>query len=422
MKAKYILSACFGGLWLAISVYFAIGWAQEIDCVFPALYVWWVIVGIALLPGFLMSMMFFSNLLHRKRKIYPDTEEDTTIIMCARNEEGTVGRAIQAVLNQQYAGSIRLIVVDNGSTDRTKEIIQKYTELTMESICVEYVYCSQPGKANALNLGLEMVCTPHFLTVDADTYLEEHALQQIMNHIVYRKCACAAGNLFVDNVRASLTAKMQNYDYLLSIAATKRFQGSYKSTLVAQGAFSAYETEAVREVGGWKAVQGEDIVLTYQLLQRGGCSTYESGAVGYTTVPETLDGLYSQRKRWAIGMLEGLCAVPPRKQGTAYSRHFARVNLSVIYLDLAFLFGFLPGVILALFGYYYFAGILTLLTVAVCILLFWSMYRYQKGLGIPFQNSICGFVLFLLFFQTIQSAAALHGYLSFLLRRGSDWK
>lgn len=270
MKAKYILSACFGGLWLAISVYFAIGWAQEIDCVFPALYVWWVIVGIALLPGFLMSMMFFSNLLHRKRKIYPDTEEDTTIIMCARNEEGTVGRAIQAILNQQYAGSIRLIVVDNGSTDRTKAIIQKYTELTMESICVEYVYCSQPGKANALNLGLEMVCTPHFLTVDADTYLEEHALQQIMNHIVYRKCACAAGNLFVDNVRASLTAKMQNYDYLLSIAATKRFLGSYKSTLVAQGAFSAYETEAVREVGGWKAVQGEDIVLTYQLLQRGG--------------------------------------------------------------------------------------------------------------------------------------------------------
>lgn len=217
-----------------------------------------------------MSMMFFSNLLHRKRKIYPDTEEDTTIIMCARNEEGTVGRAIQAILNQQYAGSIRLIVVDNGSTDRTKKIIHKYTELTMESICVEYVYCSQPGKANALKLGLEMVCTPHFLTVDADTYLEEHALQQIMNHIVYRKCACAAGNLFVDNVRASLTAKMQNYDYLLSIAATKRFQGSYKSTLVAQGAFSAYETEAVREVGGWKAVQGEDIVLTYQLLQRGG--------------------------------------------------------------------------------------------------------------------------------------------------------
>ena len=52
MKAKYILSACFGGLWLAISVYFAIGWAQEIDCVFPALYVWWVIVRIALRRDF----------------------------------------------------------------------------------------------------------------------------------------------------------------------------------------------------------------------------------------------------------------------------------------------------------------------------------------------------------------------------------
>lgn len=38
---------------------------------------------------------------------------------------------------------------------------------------------------------------------------------------------------------------MQNYDYLLSIAAVKRFQGSYRSTLVAQGAFSAYNTAAL---------------------------------------------------------------------------------------------------------------------------------------------------------------------------------
>lgn len=105
------------------------------------------------------------------------------------------------------------------------------------------------------------------------------------------------GNLFVQNPGASLTARMQNYDYLLSIAAIKRFQGSYQATLVAQG------------------------------------------AVGYTVVPETLDGLYNQRRRWAIGMLEGLSAVPPWKQGNAYSRYFTSMNLAVIYLDLTFLFG-----------------------------------------------------------------------------------
>ena len=77
MKRKFLFSICFGGLWLAVSGYFAIGLAQEVSYIFPDAYLWWVIIGIALLPGFLMSSMFFSNLLHWKLKEYPDTQEDT---------------------------------------------------------------------------------------------------------------------------------------------------------------------------------------------------------------------------------------------------------------------------------------------------------------------------------------------------------
>lgn len=333
-----------------------------------------------------------------------------------------IARSIKAVMDQQYKGHIRILAVDNASTDCTKNVIMKLQQTVPENRSLEYVYCEQKGKAHALNAGLQRVCTPHFITVDADTYLEKQAVQKIMNHIVCRKSACVAGNLFVQNSKASLAAKMQNYDYLLSIAAVKRFQGSYKSTLVAQGAFSAYQTDEVRKIGGWQDVLGEDIVLTYKLLQQGLSSTYEPAAVGYTDVPRTLGGLYNQRKRWAIGMLEGLSAVPPWKQGTFYSRHFEFVNLSVIYIDLAFLFGFVPGVILALFGYYYFAVLITLFTVAVCVLLFLSMYLYQKKLKIPFKNSFLGFVCFILFFQVIQSTAALHGYCTRLLHKKGEWK
>lgn len=422
MKAKFIFSICFGLLWLAVSSFFAIGWAQEISYIFPSVYVWWVIIGMALLPGFLMSSMFFSNLLNRKLKSHPDTQEDTTVIICAHNEEKTIARSIQAIAAQQYKGHIRLLVVDNDSTDGTKDEIIKLQESSFENCSLEYVFCSKQGKAYALNTGLELICTPYFITVDADTYLEKHAIQKIMNHIVSSGSACVAGNLFVENSKASLAAKMQNYDYLLSIAAIKRFQGSYRSTLVAQGAFSAYRTEEVVRIGGWQDLLGEDIVLTYKLLHRGLSSTYEPQAVGYTTALASLNGLYNQRKRWAIGMLEGLSSVPPWKQGTAFSRHFAMVNLSVIYLDLAFLFGFIPGIILAIIGYYYLAGFLTLLTAAVCILLFLSMYLYQKKLKIPFQNSFAGFLCFILFFQVIQSTASVHGYTIRLLHKRGEWK
>ncbi len=192
--------------------------------------------------------------------------------------------------------------------------------------------------------------------------------------------------------------------------------------LVAQGAFSAYQTEIVRKIGGWQDVLGEDIVLTYQLLQHGYPSTYEPKAVGYTIVPQTLNGLYNQHKRWAIGMLEGLTAVPPWKHGTMFSRYFTSVNFLVIYLDLAFLFGFIPGVILALHGYFYLVGFLTLFTLCISIIFFLSMYDYQKNLNIPFYTNMIGFIFFLVFFQLIQSTAALHGYCIRLFHQRGTWK
>lgn len=57
MKSKFILSISLGGIWLAISSYFAVYWAEEISYFLPSFYVWWVIIGIALLPGFMMSTM-----------------------------------------------------------------------------------------------------------------------------------------------------------------------------------------------------------------------------------------------------------------------------------------------------------------------------------------------------------------------------
>ena len=420
MKKKFFFALFLGGMWLLFSSFFAVPWAIDTSRFFPSFYVWWVIIGVALLPGFFMNSMFWSNLMHRKVPVFPDTDLPITVIMCAYNEETQISRSIDAICNQHYAGNIRLIVVDNASSDNTKTVILKSCQ-NDTLYTVEYTFCPIPGKSHALNLGLSLVSTPYFVTVDADTILEPFALKRLMNHMAVRKTACTAGNLFVSNGKHSFFTKMQIYDYLLSIAAIKRFQGSFRSTLVAQGAFSGYETETVRALGGWKHCLGEDIVLTYEILKLGKLSTYEPGAVGYTAVPSTAASFYNQRKRWAIGMLDGFSAVRPWQQGSLYSRYFTCVNLSTIYLDLAFLFGFLPGIILTFSGHFLLAGYLTLLSFAVSLILYYSVYRYQKRLDIPFENSIMGLLCFLLFFQPIQSSAALHGYVSWILKRKEEW-
>src|SRR4029078_13531218 len=89
-----------------------------------------------------------------------------------------------------------------------------------------------------------------------------------------------AGSVLVCNSRDNLLTKMQEWDYFLGIAAVKRVQGLYQSTLVAQGAFSLYRTERVREIGGWPDAIGEDIVVTLRLMAGGTpvCSLPHAGA------------------------------------------------------------------------------------------------------------------------------------------------
>lgn len=87
------------------------------------------------------------------------------------------------------------------------------------------------------------------------------------------------------------------------------------------------------------------------------------------------------------------------------------------------IFGFIPAVILALYGYPYFVGLLTVFALFIGVIFFASTYIYQKRLGVPFQNTLLGFICFLLFFQLFQSLAAIHGYITYVkLKFKFDWK
>ena len=87
----------------------------------------------------------------------------------------------------------------------------------------------------------------------------------------------------------------------------KRQQGLFQGTMVAQGAFSVYRTAALNEVGGWPDRIGEDIVLTWAMMRKGGRVGYERTAIAFTcgsrsTTPlVTRSPAYSSRDRTATG-------------------------------------------------------------------------------------------------------------------------
>ena len=425
MKRRTFVISTAGALtWLLLSSVIAGSWVREAAQRLPWCYTIWVVMGIALLPGYLTSAMFLSNMMHARPSAAPQEKAvPVSVLICARNEEKTIYRTIEAVVAQHYAAPIEILCVDNGSDDRTRREIKRAEQsLARPDRMIRLISCPVPGKANALNEGLSCIRTDAFVTVDADTLLEENALAAILARRESSGAACVAGNLLATGTD-SWVGRMQIYDYLISIAAVKRYQGSYGVTLVAQGAFSDYETRAVRQLGGWTQGAGEDIVLTYWLLALGRASLYEPRAVGFTAVPRTLRSLWRQRARWARGMFEGLHAVKPWQQPTLYGGYFEALNLSVLYLDLAYVFGFLVGIVLALLGMPWLAGGATLLTLPALAVVMASVYAFQRRVaGVRVKNSVAGLLCFAVLFQPVQSLCSLDGYARALLGCGVRWK
>ena len=425
MKRRTFVISTAGALaWLLLSSVIAGCWVREASQRLPWCYAIWAVMGIALLPGYLTSAMFFSNLMNaRPLPVSQENAVPVSVLICARNEEETIYRTIEAVAAQHYAAPIEILCVDNGSDDHTRQEIERAKQtFTRPDRSIRLISCVIPGRANALNEGLAHIRTDAFVTVDADTLLEKNALATILARRESSGAACVAGNLLLAGTNRWVQ-RMQIYDYLISIAAVKRYQGSYGATLVAQGAFSAYETCAVKQIGGWTQGAGEDIVLTYRLLALGRASLYEPRAVGFTTVPRTLRGLWRQRARWARGMFEGLHAVKPWQQPTLYGGYFEALNLSILYLDLAYVFGFLAGAALALLGMPWLVGCATLLTLPALEVSMASVYIFQRRVaGIHVKNSMAGLLCFAVLFQPVQSLCSLDGCARALLGCRVRWK
>ena len=99
-------------------------------------------------------------------------------------------------------------------------------------------------------------------TIDADTLLMPDALRRIVSRMLRLPAdtVAVAGSVMVRNSRMNLVTAAQTWDYFLGIGSIKRQQALLQATLVAQGAFSVYDAQALRAAGGWPDCIGEDIV------------------------------------------------------------------------------------------------------------------------------------------------------------------
>ncbi|MDH6590427.1 biofilm PGA synthesis N-glycosyltransferase PgaC [Variovorax sp. TBS-050B] len=426
VAGKFTIALIGAIAWMAFSIWIAQKWFDDLRQHVGLALTIFLVYGIAIIPGFMNAFVAISLMLDRRpRRVPLQVYPPISILVAAYNEEASIEETLVSIDRQKYPGEMQVLVVNDGSKDGTAEVVRRvqarYPWLTFVDLE------KNGGKARALNIGFQQVRHDLVITVDADSFLYRGALANIVERYLEDppNTRAVAGKILVRNSRLNWITRCQEWDYFHGIAAIKRVQSLFQGTLVAQGAFSIYDRDALAEVGGWPECVGEDIVLTWALLKAGYRVGHCEDACLFTNAPTTLKQLVKQRQRWARGMAEAFVQHPGILLKPRLSTFFIWWNLFFPWLDVAFTLGFIPGVILALFGYYWVVGPMTLALLpaafALSLLQFLIERRTFRTQGLVVRRNIQGFFAYVLLYSFMLQPASALGYLDELLRKPKKW-
>ncbi len=225
-----------------------------------------------------------------------------SILIAAHNEEAVIEASLKAAHAIDYP-DFEIVVVDDGSTDQTANIVARYHESHGVRLIRKII---NEGKAMALNDALPCLRGEIVLILDADAEPEPQALRYMVRHFESARVAAVTGNPRVKNA-TTLLSRLQLMEFTSIVSLLRRSQRVWGRILTVSGVVSAFRKDAILDVGGFSPeMPTEDIELTWKLQKRFYDVRYEPNAVIWMIVPEKLRGLYKQRLRWAHGLMQVL--------------------------------------------------------------------------------------------------------------------
>jgi cellulose synthase/poly-beta-1,6-N-acetylglucosamine synthase-like glycosyltransferase len=224
-----------------------------------------------------------------------------SIIVPAYNEEDSIASCVDSLLRLDYPAKISVIVVNDGSTDKTHDIAAKYAKKGL----ITLVDKPNGGKASAMNAGLKHVKTDYVLCMDADSIVSPNALHYMMGYFDDAKVGAVTAALKVTPPKNRLQ-EIQWIEYLVNVLQRKLF-AVIDILYVTPGPFSVYRAKALRDIGGFDEHNlTEDMEVALHLQEAGWRLENSMQADVFTETPMTMYGLFSQRVRWYRGLIQNL--------------------------------------------------------------------------------------------------------------------
>lgn len=229
-----------------------------------------------------------------------------SVALAAYNEEPVIERTLRSLMTSEWPIA-EIVVVDDGSTDRTAAVVRRVAHDDPRVILVRKL---NGGKAAALNDAVARATGDVVVTLDADTITDADTVGNLVRHFSLpgnERVGGVAGVVKVGNRKTNLLTRWQALEYLTQIGIERSAQDALGAIMIIPGACAAWRREAIIEAGGYsKDTLAEDCDLALTMHQLGWQVTQDDQAFSYTEAPETTDDLLAQRTRWSYGTIQAL--------------------------------------------------------------------------------------------------------------------
>ncbi len=237
----------------------------------------------------------------KTKRIY---DSKVTILVPCYNEEEVILSSLKSLLAQTYP-YIEILVIDDGSSDRTYQIA-KALEFDDGYHSLKVLSKPNGGKSRALNYGIDHSYGELICAVDADSKLKENAIELLVEHFDDPQIAAVAGSVYVIN-QTSILTRLQALEYIEGLNMVRNGQAFLKLVNIIPGPIGMFRKSAMQEVGQYDHdTYAEDCDLTLKLINKNYKIDFEPDALSYTEAPENLLDLLKQRYRWTRGILQSI--------------------------------------------------------------------------------------------------------------------
>lgn len=229
----------------------------------------------------------------------PPLTEPVTVIVPAYNEALGIEAAVRSIAGSRHP--VEIIVVDDGSTDGTADIVEA---LALPGVRV--IRRPNGGKPAALNTGIAASSNDVVVMVDGDTVFEPDTVTKLIQPLAKPEVGAVSGNTKVANRRGVLGA-WQHIEYVVGFNLDRRLFDVAECMPTVPGAIGAFRREALTRVAGVSDdTLAEDTDLTMSLCRDGWRVVYQDNALAWTEAPASIGALWKQRYRWCYGTLQAM--------------------------------------------------------------------------------------------------------------------